>query len=416
MPFGVCQNWFFVSPLVVLILVPGHIDSGCSTGCFMRRPRLGRPGASDALADVIAAVRSPASLQLLERLFRTSRLETVPPRPPPDARLPNRRARLRFADVGDTLDELEPIWPELPDLVLRRLHRLLEDDPESKDRVIERYRLMWGRTRRTTPATPVLLWQTEMLVQALHTELTGLPAYLWESGQWNPEIEDSILATLTPDTRVHLGLAASRTIRPPWPFPEAVRGGVGALETVRPDDEAAYQGWSRLAIVERQYIADPNRRYEPPNELVRLFGGVVALPLGDRIPDGAFPFADGDPQHWWLEPPPARFPAGLPLGRLVRLHRRTDWLGDAFVLIPPLLLRSYITLDAPAYGAPLVWRDTNGTPAIVLRTWRVMNVEAVDAAPVTCEGTDLIARQRTLPIDCGLFLASISRGNGCRPC
>jgi hypothetical protein len=355
-------------------------------------------GVSDALADVIARPSWGARRLALQLLRRAALPEPAVPRDcaaaiAADASFAeDRRARLRFADVGDTLDELEPIWPELPDLVLRRLHRLLEDDPDSDDRVTERYRLMWGRTRRSTPATPVLLWQTEMLVQALHTELTGLPAHLWESGQWNPEIEDSILATLTPDTRVHLGLAASRTTRPPWPFPEAVRGGVGALETVTPDDEAAYHGWSRLAIVERQYIADPNRPYEPPNELVRLFGGVVALPLGDRIPDGAFPFADGDPQHWWLEPLPARFPAGLPLGPLVRLHRRTDWLGDAFVLIPPPLLRSYITLDAPAYGAPFVWRDTNGTPAIVLRTWRVRNVEAVDAEPVTCEGTDLIAR------------------------
>ena len=49
-------------------------------------------------------------------------------------------------------------------------------------------------------------------------------------------------------------------------------------------------------------------------------------------------------------------------------------------------------LEQGGYGSPLVWRDTNGAPGIVLRTWRVRNVEAVDAEPVTFEGTDLIAR------------------------
>lgn len=353
---------------------------------------------SDVLANVIARPSWGGRRVALQLLRRAALPEPVIPRDTP-APIPvdvsfteHRRAMLRAADDGESLDALERLWPELPDLVLRRLHRAIEDDPEGKDRIGERFQLMFGRNRRSSPATPVLLWQTELFVDALHTELTGLPAHLWETGQWTPDIEDAILTKLAPDTAVHLALAASRTTRPAWPFPEGVRAGVTAPERLQAADEAAYQGWTRLAMVERQYIINPERHYEPPTELVRLFASVVAVPLGEDIPDRVFPFADGDPQSWWADVPPARFPFRPQFGPLIRLHRTRDWLGDAFVLIPPTFLRSHAALRAPAYGEPLVWRDADGAPAIVLRTWRIRNVEAFEAEPVTCEGTDLIAR------------------------
>ena len=353
---------------------------------------------SDALSDVVARMSwGPRRFAL--QLLRRSGLPT--PTVPPDVLTATsanttitteRRTILRFADVGNSLDKLEPLWPELPDLVLRRLHLMLQNDPESKDRSSERYRLMWGRTQQWLPATPVLSWETEVFVEALHTELTGLTAHLWKVGRWTPDIEDSLVTAITPDTRVHLGLAASRTIRPPWPSPEELQGGVRPLKILPAEDDPAYADWMRLAIVERQYISNPQNRYKPPDEVVRLYSGAVSVPIGEEIPHGAFPFADGDPHIWWCEPPLTQVPAHLPFGRMIHLHCRSDWLGNAFVFIPPLLLRSYVTLEPPAYGAPLVWCDTNGAPAIVLRTWRVKNDESIDAEPVKCEGTDLIAR------------------------
>ena len=176
---------------------------------------------SDVLNDVVAMRRwgpQRFALQLLRRAGLSMPLAPPdgPTATPADALFTTeRRTQLRFVDVGDTLDILEPLWSELPDLVLRRLHRLLQDDPESQDRSSERYRLMWERTARRISATPVLLWETEVFVEALHTELTSLSAHLWEVGRWTPDIEDSLVTAITPDTRVHLGLAASRTTRPP---------------------------------------------------------------------------------------------------------------------------------------------------------------------------------------------------------
>ena len=353
---------------------------------------------SDVLKEVVAG-KSWGPRQFALQLLRRAGLPkpSVPPDVPTataaDASFTRERCtKLRFADVGNTLEKLEPLWPGLPDLVLRRLHQLLQDDSESKDRCSERYQLMWGRTARQIPATPVLLWETEMFVKALHTELTGLSAHLWEVGHWTPDIEDSLVTAITPDTRLHLGLAASRTTRPPWPSHDVIQEGVGPLKILCAEDDPAYEGWMRLAIVERQYISDPQHPHEPPDEVVRLFGGAVATPIGERIPHGAFPFEDGNPQNWWSEPPPARFPAHIPFGPMIRLHRTNDWLGDAFVLIPPLFLRSYATLEPPEYDTPLVWHDSEGAPAVVLRTWRVRDVEVTYAEAVKCEGTDLIAR------------------------
>ena len=224
---------------------------------------------SDVLNDVVAK-RTWGPRQFALQLLRRAGLPTplLPPggptATPADASCTTeRRTRLRFDDVGDTLDKLTSLWPELPDLVLRRLHRLLQDDPETKDRSSERYRLMWGHTQQWMPATPALLWETELFVKALHTELTGLSAHLWKVGRWTPDIEDSLVTTITPDTRLHLGLAASRTARPPWPSPEALQTGVGPLKILPAEDDPAYEGWMRLAIVELQYISDPQHSYRP---------------------------------------------------------------------------------------------------------------------------------------------------------
>jgi hypothetical protein len=51
-----------------------------------------------------------------------------------------------------------------------------------------------------------------------------------------------------------------------------------------------------------------------------------------------------------------------------------------------------LSLEPPVYGAPLVWVDTSMKPAVLLRTWRVRNGEALFAQPAEYEGVDLIAR------------------------
>jgi hypothetical protein len=159
------------------------------------------------------------------------------------------------------------------------------------------------------------------------------------------------------------------------------------------DDDPAYTGWVRLGIVERHYVRQADRSWAPPTETVTLFAGAVAPALGEMIPSEAFPFSKGNPGDWWKpKPPPAVVAQRLPLGPIIGLARATDWLGDALFLVPPIWLWSYLPLQPPVYGAPLVWADASMAPAVVLRTWRVRNGEALFAQPAEYEGADLIAR------------------------
>ena len=136
-----------------------------------------------------------------------------------------------------------------------------------------------------------------------HEALCGLGAHLWATGRWEPELEDAVLGRVLPDIRVHLGLATSRTARPQWPAAQCATEGLTALPVLGDDDEA-YAGWTRLALVERQYVRDPQREYRRPVEAVTVFAGAVAIPLGARVPPDAMPFTDGEVQTWWCPDPP----------------------------------------------------------------------------------------------------------------
>ncbi len=142
-------------------------------------------------------------------------------------------------------------------------------------------------------------------------------------------------------------------------------------------------------------VTDPDNPHERPSTSVTLLSGAITVPIGATIPSGAFPFRDGDVYDWWRSeaPPVVVFPSRPQAGPLLSLNRIRDWLGDLFVLIPPIELRSYIQLATPGYGDPLIWTDQNGDPAVVLRTWRVLNTHSFsDVEPMECEGSDLIVR------------------------
>lgn len=304
---------------------------------------------------------------------------------------PERRRALLHADVGGVLDDIAPLWPDLPARVARRLHTRYSG-AEHKERATRRYRLAHGRDGKSYPPTPTLLWEVELFEGALHEALCGLAGHLWATGQWEQGLEDALLRRVLPSGHLHLGLASSRTARPAWPPAMEATDGVGALPTLG-DDDPAYAGWTRLALVERQYVANPERPYRAPIESVTVLSGAIAAPLGAAIPPGALPFSEGEVDEWWWpDAPPATFPPRLPLGRVVRLTRVTDWLGDALVLTPPPEFLGYFDLGAARYAGPLVWADATGSAAVAMRTWRVRNAEALFAEPVACEGADLIVR------------------------
>ncbi|ODT04201.1 MAG: hypothetical protein ABS52_05990 [Gemmatimonadetes bacterium SCN 70-22] len=306
-----------------------------------------------------------------------------------------RHRALRTLDTGRVLDDLESLWPALPDRVVRRLHALLTEG-DHRERAHARYRLAEGRDGDAHPRTPIVPWEVELFQVALHEASCGLSAHLWSTGQWALGLEDAVVRRALPDVRLHLGLAASRAPRPPWPAAETVTEGV-SLPLVLGDDDPYYAGWTRLAYLERRYLPDPNAPYGRPTEEITVLAGVVAVPLGRAVPPGAVPFVDGDAQDWWS--PDGEFGGGRASvalaraeGPLVGLDRVTDWLGDTDVLVPPAALVDLLHVAAPEFGGPLVWRDDQESPAVALRTWWVRNGEALFAEPAACVGADLVIR------------------------
>jgi hypothetical protein len=175
-------------------------------------------------------------------------------------------------------------------------------------------------------------------------------------------------------------------------LPAAVTNGAASPAEVGGDDPALV-GWRRIGWVETQFLRDPARHQARPQEVATLFAGIVGVAIGTAPPLGKIPFSDGDVSVWWRQSSPApRLPPRIPLGKVVRLTRWTDWLDSVLVLIPPLSLRAYVDLRPPEYGKPLVWSDAHDAPAIVLRTWRIRNSDAFDADPFELDGSDLLAR------------------------
>jgi hypothetical protein len=302
-----------------------------------------------------------------------------------------RQRALLLADIGGVLQDVGSLWPLLPSRVAQRLHAHTSGGAH-KELAQSRYRLVHGRDGKSYPPTPTLLWEVELFEVALHEALCGLAEYLWTTGQWEKGLEDAVMRRVLPNARLHLGLAASRTARPDWPMAAATTDGLGMLPALS-DDDPAYAGWTRLALVERQYVTDPDRPYGAPVEVVTVFAGAVAAPLGESIPPDVLPFKDGDLNDWWWpEAPTPSFPPRIPLGQVVRLTRARDWLGDALVLVPPPEFHAYLGLEVARYAGPLVWTDRSGAPAVALRTWRTRNPEALFAEPVSCEGADLVMR------------------------
>jgi hypothetical protein len=190
-------------------------------------------------------------------------------------------------------------------------------------------------------------------------------------------------------------------------LPVELQDGVVSISTLD-DDDPDFPNWIRIGTVERQYLPDPARPYGEAVEAVTMFAGIIALPLGSTVPAQAIPFQDGDVDDWWNPvTPAARFPAQLPLGRLVQLARLKDSLGDSFVLIPPIDLRTYAELTPAEFSLPLRWRDHAGEPAVALRTWRILNSEAVFAEPAALEGSDLIVSPSTFELMCQLCRAPL---------
>lgn len=308
---------------------------------------------------------------------------------------PEREQEILSIDEGQQLETMTPLWHSLPSLVARRTHQLLEEASD-QDEHQRRLELAVGRDGRAWPPTPVLFGEREILEKALHEVLNGLKKHLWVSGMWREGLEESVLNVVLPNTALHLALHASRVARPSYPEPQEASAGLQSLQILY--DDPIYSGWYRIGYIERCWTYKDNRPRLTPTPCITVMAGAIALPLGWQPQAGDWPFQKGEVQDWWeTDVSPPIFPAQIPPGILTRMADVQDWLGAAQVLVPLRELRTYIQLIPPKYGQPLVWRDDQGEPAIVLRVWQIRDPEQIWAEPLKYEGSDLLVRPDLLP-------------------
>ncbi|MDO9067909.1 MAG: ATP-binding protein [Deltaproteobacteria bacterium] len=291
-------------------------------------------------------------------------------------------------DTENIIPVLAERWPELAENVAKRFHQFFKPKVQG-ERINERLKLAYGRNGEAYPPTPVLYWQNELFISALHTELTGLYEKYWKSKNEVCEEEISLLLQTLPHLPLHLAYFNSRVPRPAWDKPSQMMTGEGQLSMI-PDDPR-FPGWIRLGMIEWEYLQD-GHSFSRPVESVGVFIGTLAVPMGRILSDNLFPLVKGDSATWWMA-------SGFFISRpdsdeiihLIGLNKHTDWLSDIRLLIPPIELSILLNLQPLELGGALVWLENDGNTAVALRKWRVEGNQ-FDAESDMLKGSDLIVR------------------------
>lgn len=296
--------------------------------------------------------------------------------------------KLLTLDESSALAKLSRWWNDLPYLVGNRFG-VLERLPAYSERIRERLELAFGRDGKSQPPTPVMLWQTELFITALHTEMMGFKKHLWTTGTWEEGIERKLLLSTLPSIRVHVALCNSRFARPNWVTPKDAVPGVGELKTVADDDDR-FAGWLRLGLVEHQFL-NGDEHVDQPFETVQVFSGTVIVPFGHTVSALTEPFENGTTAVWWRANPIAGLGPVDEVQPLLTMTRVADWLGDELIIMPPEELHELCAPRVPGFGDALIWRDENYEPMLALRSWTVKRSQ-YDNEPDEIRGADLIVR------------------------
>lgn len=311
---------------------------------------------------------------------------------------PSHRGRMlaRYGDVGEVMGVLQHLWSDLPAIVARRMQMPTVDNETFNHYVRERMELASGRRTEAVAPAPVLSWPSELFIAVLDEALMGLYEHLWNSGEWDPEVEEYVLGSVLPFLQLNLALDSSRVPRPNWP--RAHEGQDQLKEIVRvPEDDSVYGGWIRLGLYEQCFYRSDDRDYLPPDRVALQFAAVVRTELDGTVPASASPVSDGDVGIWWHEAGARQASMEALMPQLVKVAQVSDWLGQKLALVPPPALQFRARLQSPGYAAPLRWYDRSGTRAVVLRTWRVRG-NRVDTEWHTTLGADLLMRPDFLEV------------------
>jgi hypothetical protein len=296
---------------------------------------------------------------------------------------------IEFADVGDVIDDLETLWPDLRAIVAHRMDTLAKCNDHFSHYLKERNDLKFGRSRECVPGA-IVTWPTELFLAVVDEALMGLYEHLWSQGLWNLDVENEVACRILPYTGIHLALAASRVPRPNWNPAREAKDQLGDIVRV-PDADTSYGGWIRLGLYEQSLFRADNRNYGRPHKSVLRSAAIVGTELDGTVPPRAIPAPPGDIGSWWVKISAREAHVAAQRPQLIHIGNVTDWLGKNLALLPPLALRHRARLQPSEYGAPIRWLDADGRAAVVLRTWRVRDQSSGPEGHSTL-GCDLLMR------------------------
>lgn len=301
---------------------------------------------------------------------------------------------MEFADIGDVLNDLETLWPDLRAIVARRMDAAKDND-HFNHYLKERNDLRFGRLRDSVPGA-IVTWPTELFLAVLDEALMGLREHLWSQGLWDPDLEEELASRVLPYTGIHLALGAGRVPRPDWDSAREAKDQLGDIVRV-PDADTSYGGWIRLGLYEQSLFRADDRNFGRPAKSVLRSAAIVGTELDGTVPPRAVPAPPGDIGSWWAEISTREVHVDGQRPQLIRLGDVTDWLGKNLALLPPLALRHRARLQPSEYGTPIRWLGTDGMAAVVLRTWRVRDQSSGPEGHSTL-GCDLLMRPDLLQL------------------
>jgi hypothetical protein len=298
---------------------------------------------------------------------------------------------LRWLDWGNRLDRLSRLSPAVLDFVSRRFECAFFHSPVRNEYGRYRHKYAARVTKGPDYAIPILPWENEIFEATMHESANHVRRELWKTGRMTPTFDDSLVALLAPHTRLHIALHASRGVRPALRMPSSQSTAVEEVPKVGPGDEFA--GWYVLGRYEREYVFESEFLHYDPKRTVHLSAGAVAPAFGDAVPE--LPFGNcSDPNAWFVDHRNRQGPtmevAGLS-GVIIGACFLNCPLGRGLLLVPAPGLAARYGLRCNPWPGRLAWVDTDGTPAVALRTWSVRPIQSGGEEPGILIGCEVVA-------------------------
>jgi hypothetical protein len=294
-------------------------------------------------------------------------------------------AKSQVWDSRHRIVRLAGMWQPFERLVAGR-YRDLRDAPGTDSIIKRQADTQFSRSVPWMPPWELHRWEAELFEIAVHDSVPELITHMGASGRWPPGMSAKLNAMLLPDVGAAAARARSRALRPGGVALPANRS-VAIGPPVRVID-GAYEGWTRVALVEEEIQVSDEMRSS--GTLTRVASG---LWVGEEPPPDEVPF-DTVLMEWrWHDAVTAAVLNAAPTGPVAACGEEHHLvLFDSLLTLTPDW-KARLGLRPAPLPAPLDLIDERGEVGAVTRCWR-MRPYSYDYSPLRpmIRGVELLLR------------------------